>query len=75
MSATITITGWLVLFLCIMYSTGSVFMFYTFEKTFTDDKYAKYDWLFLMASYLWLIGLVGYIIWGICRIIKDLRIY
>ena len=71
MSATVTINGWLILLLCIMYSTGSIFMSYIFEKTFEDDKYAKYDWLFLISSYLWIIGLVGYIIWGIYRIIKD----
>lgn len=67
----LTINGWLILFLCIAYSAGSVFMFYIFEKTFEDDKYTKYDGLFLIASYLWFIGLVGYVIWGIYRIIKD----
>lgn len=71
MGATITTTGWLILLLCIVYSTGSVFTFYIFEKTFENDKYAKYYWLFLMASYLWFIGLVGYVIYSIYRIIKD----
>ena len=72
METTIIVNGWLLLFVCIMYSTGSVFMFLIFEDTFKDDKYAKYDWLFLMASYLWFIGIVGYIIWGIYRFIKDI---
>lgn len=72
METTIIINGWVLLFLCVAYSTCSVFMFYIFERTFEDDKYAKYDWLFLIASYLWFIGIVGYIIWGIYRIIKDI---
>ena len=73
MDATIIINGWLVLFLCIIYSTGSVFTFCIFEETFKEDKYAKYDLLFMIVSYLWFIGLVGYIIWGIYGIIKDFR--
>lgn len=71
MGVTIAVNGWLMLYLCIMYSAGSVFTFHIFEETFKENKYAKYDLLFLIASYLWLIGLVGYIIWAVYRIIKD----
>ena len=71
MGEAITISWWLILLLCVMYSTGSVFTAYIFEKTFENDKYVRYVGLFLIGSYLWPIGLIGYIIWGIIGIIKD----
>lgn len=62
---------WSILFLCILYCACAEFTLCILVKTFNDDKYAKYDLLFIIASYIWVIALVGYIIWGTYRIIKD----
>lgn len=71
MSTEITINGWLILFLCVMYSTGAVFVSYILSETFKEKSDTAFGWLLLLGSYLWPIGLIVYVIYGVGVIIKD----